>query len=120
MDEMNKGPETGEQIAPAGEPGRELETNQEARTMAMLANILAIFTGFIGPLVIYFIKGNENKFVKFHSLQCLYFELIGLVVGTITCGLGFIALIVFNILIGLKANNGEWAEYPLVAKWVKL
>lgn len=100
--------------------GREIETNQEAKTMAMLANLLAIVTGFIGPLVIYLIKGNENRFVKFHALQCLYFELIGMILVLVTCGLGAIVLIIFNIIVGLRANNGEWYEYPIVGKWVNV
>ena len=97
--------------------GREIENNQDARMMAMLANLLPIVTWLIGPAVIFFMKGNENRFVKFHALQAIYAVLIGTVLAIVTCGIGWIALIVFNVIVGLKAKDGEWYEYPLVGKW---
>ena len=91
--------------------------------MAMLSHLLALLgkflgvAGFIGPLIIYLIKKDDDEFVAFHSLQALYWELVFLVIGTITCGIGFIVALVFNIILLIKANNGEWAEYPVIGKW---
>jgi uncharacterized protein len=47
---------------------------QDERTMAFLAHLLQVFTGFIAPLVIYCIK-QDSRFVKFHALQSLIWQL---------------------------------------------
>ena len=38
--------------------------------MALLVHVLAIFSGFIAPLVFYLVK-KDSRFVSFHSLQVL-------------------------------------------------
>jgi len=43
---------------------------EDEKTMAMLAYVLAIFSGFIAPLVIYLVK-RQSRFVAFHALQIL-------------------------------------------------
>ena len=106
--------------------------SKDARTMAMLAHLLCLFTGFIGPLIIYLIKKDEDRFVAFHSLQALYWELaicvcvfVSFILSIILCCFALpgmavaIAGLVFNIILLTKANNGEWAEYPVVGGWVK-
>jgi uncharacterized Tic20 family protein len=47
---------------------------QDERTMALLAHLLQVFTGFIAPLVIYCVK-QDSRFVKFHALQSLIWQL---------------------------------------------
>lgn len=41
--------------------------------MGFLAHLLQIFTGFMGPLVILFLRQN-SRFVKFHALQSLIWQ----------------------------------------------
>lgn len=43
-------------------------------TIAFLAHLLQVFTGFIGPLIIFCIK-QDSRFVKFHALQALVWQL---------------------------------------------
>jgi hypothetical protein len=95
------------------------QPTKDACTMGMLAHLLAIFTGFVGPLVLYLVKQDENEFVRFHALQSLYFSLVGLVLAMVTCGIGGIVVLVFNIIAALKANEGQWYEYPVVGKWAR-
>jgi uncharacterized protein len=47
---------------------------QDERTMAFLAHLLQAFTGFIGPLIIFCVK-QDSRFVKFHALQALVWQL---------------------------------------------
>jgi uncharacterized protein len=47
---------------------------QDEKTMAMLAHILQIFTWWIGPLVIFLVK-QDSKFVRFHALQALLWQI---------------------------------------------
>lgn len=51
------------------------QPTQDDRNMAMLAHLLQIFTGFFGPLVIYFIR-RQSRFVAFHSLQAVFWQLL--------------------------------------------
>jgi uncharacterized Tic20 family protein len=87
--------------------------------MAMLAHLLAVFTGFVGPLVLYLMKQEEDEFIRFHALQALYATLAGLVLAMVTCGIGGLVVLVFNIIAALKANEGQWYEYPVVGKWAR-
>jgi hypothetical protein len=48
---------------------------QDERTMAFLAHLLQVFTGFIGPLIIFCVK-QDSRFVKFHALQSLVWQLL--------------------------------------------
>jgi uncharacterized Tic20 family protein len=42
-------------------------------TMAMLCHLLAIFTGFIGPLVIWLVQRDKSRFVDAHGREVLNF-----------------------------------------------
>jgi len=72
------------------------QPTQDERTMALLAHLLQIFTGFLAPLVIYFLR-RQSPFVAFHSLQALFWQLIlaaAYLVGTVL------------ILVTLAADHG--------------
>lgn len=117
--------------APGWPPAGEL--TKDEKTMAMIAWLLGILTGIIGPLIIFLIKKDESKFVGFHSLQSLFFGLVVgvlflavLVFGFVTCGIGMVLLplvwigaLVVNVLWCIKANNGEWAEMPVIGEWAR-
>jgi uncharacterized membrane protein len=55
------------------------ETTPDERTMAILAHALPIVTGFIAPLVIFFVK-RESKFVAFHAVQAVLLQAFNLAV----------------------------------------
>jgi uncharacterized protein len=48
---------------------------QEECTFGLLAHLLQIFTGFMGPLVILILK-QHSRFVKFHAMQSLIWQLL--------------------------------------------
>jgi uncharacterized membrane protein len=50
------------------------ETKPDERTFGLVAH-LSLLVCCIGPLVIYFSKGKESKFIKFHALQATFFML---------------------------------------------
>ena len=106
-------------------PYNALGISQDDKTMAMLAHLLGIVTGFVGPLVIWLIKKDQSKFVAYHAMQALFFQLalnIGMFVLGITIILAiaapfiWVAGIVFAVIAGLAANRGEWYEMPVVGK----
>ena len=108
--------------------------NDDARTMAMLCHLLAIFTGWIGPLVIWLIKKDQSRFVNQQGKEALNFELT-LVVAIGACiVLAFIPVInflvclawpavvvcniVFNILATVKVNGGQPYRYPVAIRFI--
>lgn len=106
----------------------------DERLWAMLAHLSALLGyvvllgQYIAPLVIYLVYRERSRFVAFHALQALYFQLALLILWVIvfiltfiTCGLGAIfALVpivlnlVFVLIAAIRAYNGEWYELPLV------
>jgi uncharacterized membrane protein len=71
-------------------------------TMAMLANVLQIFTWWIGPLVIYLAR-RESKFVSFHAMQALLWQLTMMCFGMVL-GLAWMIFIFLNVFPHLAKN----------------
>ncbi|MBX9790535.1 MAG: DUF4870 domain-containing protein [Pirellulales bacterium] len=61
------------------------ETNPDARTMAMLAHLLALFTGFLGLLIVWLIKKDQYPFVNDQGKESLNFQ-ITIVLATLVAG----------------------------------
>src|SRR5262249_16082189 len=102
------------------------------RTMAMLAHVLGIFTGFIGPLIIYATQSNNgDPFVKDQAAQALNFHirdsipvvvssvLILALIGIILLPIVWIGAVIFSIMGAMAANKGEWYRYPITYRFVK-
>jgi len=97
--------------------------------MATLVHVLAIFTGFIGPLIIYLVK-EDDPFVRHHSAEALNFSisvtiayivsgiLIIVLIGLILLPLVWIGALVFQIQAAMAANRGEWYRYPFNIRMV--
>ena len=102
----------------------------DEKTLAMLAQLLGIFTGFLGPLVMYLIAKDDQPFLKHHAAESLNFQLtllIGYVVslvlmivliGFLTWFLIWIAGLVLGIMATIAANRGEWYRYPVNIRMV--
>jgi len=105
-------------------PGYDGAVSSDDRTMAMVAHILGIFTAFVGPLIIYFIKKDQSKFVANQAMQATIFQAaisIGYVIGTVLSVIGiglllnmalWVVSIVFAIVGGMAANKGQLYSYP--------
>jgi uncharacterized Tic20 family protein len=107
------------------------EVSKDARNMAMLCHLLAIFTGFLGPLIIWLIKKEDAPFVDRQGKEALNFQLtvlIGMIVSgllTFLC-IGFILLpvvwiadLVFCIIAAVKSSRGEDYRYPVSIRFIK-
>jgi uncharacterized Tic20 family protein len=124
MAEMNQG--TG-----AGQTGPGGEVSKDAKTFAMLCHLLGFFTSFLGPLIIWLIKKDEDKFIDDQGKEALNWQItfiIGWFVGLITMciGIGFIILIalgicnlIFCIMGAVKANGGQLYRYPINLRLIK-
>lgn len=97
----------------------------DERSMATLAQVLAIFTGFLGPLVIYLVAKDDQPFVKHHAAEALNFQitvtiaaivsgiLTLLLIGLLLLPLVLIGALVLEIIAAIAANKGEWYRFPV-------
>jgi uncharacterized membrane protein len=83
------------------------EPTQDERSIAFLAHLLQVFTGFIAPLIIYCVK-QDSRFVKFHALQSLIWQLcyMALFFGGMIIFIFTIFATVFSSASGGHAPNG--------------
>ncbi|PKQ26440.1 MAG: DUF4870 domain-containing protein [Actinobacteria bacterium HGW-Actinobacteria-4] len=95
------------------------EIPSEDRTMAMLAHLSMILLGVIGPLIFWLIGKDKSEFQKDQTTEALNFSIIGTIASIVTCGIAFIAVIIFAIIGGLAANKGEAYRYPINWRIVK-
>lgn len=130
-----------------GPPPAALSPQQE-RTWAMFAHIGAIIAGFVlggmgfvGPLIVMLTSGTKSAFVRRHAVESLNFQLtliiasiagvaVSVVLLIVTLGLGLLVLIpllivgavvalIFTVIGGVAANNGEDYRYPINIRMVK-
>jgi uncharacterized Tic20 family protein len=126
-------------------------TPSEERTWAMLAHLsilLNLVTGLLGPvgaLIIYLVYKDRSRYVAYHSLQSLIFQLIAWVGGGILTGIAWtitgllsailvgllcipIALVIsliplgaliYGIIGGIQCNQGQDFRYWLVGDWMR-
>ena len=119
-----------EAAAPAEAPAGG-KSSPDEKTMAMLAHILTLFTGFIGPLIIWLIKKDQSDFVDDQGKEALNFG-ISITIYYFVAGLSFMVLIgilllpavaifaIINIIrAAIAANKGERFRYPLCIRIIK-
>ncbi len=137
MAEANQNPqeagdaEQGEQTQDVQQPQPSAEVSKDARMWAMFCHLLGLFTCFIGPLIIWLIKKDEDPFIDNQGKEALNFQITVAIAGivsavlTVVC-VGFflgiavsIADLVFCILASIKANGGEKYRYPVSIRFIK-
>ena len=100
--------------------------------MAMLSHLLGIFTGFLGPLIIWLIKKDSSPFVDDQGKESLNFQLTCLIAALICIPLiplfcigGLLGIvvqifrIVFSIIGTIESNKGNAYRYPLTFRMIK-
>lgn len=92
--------------------------------LAILSHVLAIFTGFIGPLIIY-LASDDDSFAKENAANALNFQIVVLIasfvafisvflfVGILLLPLVGLLNLIFCVIAAIKANEGEAWKYPL-------
>lgn len=99
-------------------------------TMAMLAHLLGVVTGFVGPLVLYLVKKDESPYVRDQAAQALNFQILTFIAYTVCFVLAFVLIgffllpvvwlvsLIFHIIAAIAVNKGENYRYPMNVKWV--
>lgn len=120
-------------LLPPGAPG----VRPEDKSLAMLCHLLGIFTGFIGPLIVWLVKKDQSAFIAHHGRESLNFQLtvmlvmlcltsatfilMFVVVGIVLVPVLFlvpILALVAEIMAAVAAQNGEWHRYPCCLRMV--
>lgn len=113
--------------APAG------YANSDEKTWALIAHFGGILVFFIAPLIALLAKGNESPTVKAHANEALNFQITWTAAWIISwiiavCSFGFLffvplipwaVIVIFSIIAGMKANNGELYRYPVTVRLIK-
>lgn len=112
-------------------PSGPQDVPSESRAWAAAAQLLPLIgLWIIGPLIVWFIKRDEDPFVEEHAREAINFHL-SLLVYSIFAGIlvllliGIILLLallvyglVFMIIAGVKAATGERYRYPIIIRFV--
>ena len=118
------------------QPQMSLQTAEQKQTgmflhLSQLLNLIIPLAGVIVPIVIWQTKKDETPALDAHGkmvvnwlISSLIYWIVSGVLAIVLIGfLGMAALIimgiVFPIIGGIKANNGEFFEYPLTIKFLK-
>ena len=113
------------------EPGKlPVAQTQDDKTFGMLAHLLGIITGFLGPLIIWLIKKDQSKFVDDQAKEALNFQILMLILNLvavpISCfilgvanGAIWVLTVVFCIMGALEANKGVAYRYPFNLRLIK-
>ncbi len=106
------------------------DREQEAKQWAMFLHfsLLGIYIipvgGFIAPLIIWQLKKNELPIINIHGKIAVNWLISLLIYGAVFFGLTFVFIgipllsvlgvlgVLFPIIAGIKANNGEFWKYP--------
>lgn len=123
--------------SPTGAPSTEERQWAMFTHLSTLSGFVIPFGNLLGPLIMWQIKKNEMPFVDDQGKEALNFNLAVCIVGLglfvltlVTFGIGailtapaavalMIAWIVFAILAGIKANEGQSYRYPWIFRLIK-
>jgi uncharacterized Tic20 family protein len=102
----------------------------DEKTMAILAHILALPTGFIAPLIIYLVK-KDSPYVLAHARESLNFQItmviigiacwlmIFILIGIVLLPLVYLADLVFIIIATIRASENKLYKYPLSIRFIR-
>jgi uncharacterized protein len=117
------------------------DPDAESRTMAMLAHILALVAGILGPLVIWLIGRDRSRFVDAQGKEALNFQItvliaLGVAVALLLLSLASmfvfgmvllmfavaaigVANLVFIVIAGVAAYQGTSYRYPVAIRFIR-
>lgn len=111
--------------------------NQETNTWAMILHLSMLsgyiipLAGLVAPIVIWQIKKNEMPELDAHGkaatnwiISAFIYGIIGAILVIVFIGIFVlmalgIMTVVFSIIAGIKASNGEHWDYPLSIRFIK-
>ena len=104
-----------------------LPTSDE-KTLAILSHILTLVAPILAPLIIYFIKKDESKYVAYHAKESLNFQitvmiavfvLLITIIGILLLWIVGIAALVLVVIATIKASENKLYRYPFSIRLIK-
>ncbi len=117
--------------SPLGPGPAPVVTTSDDRSMAMLTHLLALVSGFLGPLIVWLIKKDQSPFVDYHGKEALNFQislfiywiatilLVIVLIGLLLIPVLLVLQILFPILAAVAANKGQYYRYPLTIRIIR-
>ncbi len=99
--------------------------------LSALAGFVVPFGNLIGPFIVWQTKKNQMEFVDDQGKEALNFQitaviamlaclpLILVLVGFLLLPIIYVAALIFTIIGGISANNGERFRYPITLRLIK-
>jgi len=102
---------------------------EEEKNMALITHILGLFTGILGPLIMYLMKKDDSsEFLNGHLKESLNFQICYLIVSFL-CIISIIGWIMIPVIVvwfyygtiksAIKASQGEAYRYPYTFRLIK-
>lgn len=118
-------------FAPPPAPGG--AASQEDRTIALITHLSGVVLSFIVPLIVWLIHRDkpDRAFLNDQAKEALNFQitiaiaflacsvLTLIVIGMLLMPLVWLFNLIFCILAGIKANEGEAYRYPFTLRLIK-
>lgn len=81
-------------------------TTQDERITAALSHVTVVLSmiGILGPLLVYITQRDRSRFVAFHALQALVYQLSGLVIWAVGIGCYVTTFMVVMFSTGVMTN----------------
>lgn len=114
-----------------GQPAPQPMNPSDEKLWATLVHVGGIFFSFLPALIGYLVLKDRGPFVRSHSATALNFqitmiiaEVVGwatswLIIGIFIVIAAYALRLIFSIIAAVKANQGQWYEYPLAIKFVR-
>lgn len=117
--------------APAAAPSESRSWAMGAHLSALGGALLGGVPAFIGPLVVWILRRDQDPFAADHAREALNFNLsvlvyiaAAIVLTVVTLGIGLLAILplgalfavlwlVVTVIAAIRASNGEYYRYPL-------
>jgi uncharacterized Tic20 family protein len=98
---------------------------------AALAFLSGGWLGWLAPLISMLVKGNESPAVRAHAVASLNFQILWaavsaisyilfcVLIGFITLPIAILMAVIFGIIGGVRANEGQLYRYPASISIIK-
>ena len=105
--------------------------SQDSKNMGMLCHLLGLFSCFLGPLILWLIKKDDDKFVDSQGKEALNFQItvIFAIIASYVLMIVFIGFflwlatiicdIIFCIMASVAASKGQNYRYPVCIRLIK-
>ena len=87
------------------------DITSEERLLALLSHLSIFLGGIILPFIIWITQKDKSKFIRFHSLQSIFFQLSMIVILLIFIIIAVIIMVVSGI--GFAGSEGESAGFSI-------